>query len=66
MGVTIGTLSSSVTVGEGGGGGSQPDPQFVEQIVAIVMRRIKHEQRHEQRVQSEMKVPDRMSEPTTD
>ena len=65
MGVTIGTLSSTVTVGDGSGG-TPLDPQVVEQIVQIVMRRIKDEQRHEQRFASDMKVPDRMSEPTTD
>ena len=64
MGVTIGTLSSTVSVGDGRAAGGL-DPQAVEQIVAVVMARLKEEQRHEQRLRSEMSVPDRMSEPTT-
>ena len=68
MAVTIQRLSSTVTVGEGRGGGGADgplDPQAVEQIVAVVMARLKEEQRHEQRLRSEMSVPERMSGPTT-
>ena len=64
MAVTIQRLSSTVTVGDGPAEG-RLDPAYVEQIVAVVMARLKDEQRHEQRLRSEMSVPERMSEPTT-
>jgi hypothetical protein len=67
MSVTIGTLNSTVEVTDGhGGGGGAIDARTIEQIVAIVLRRLKEEQRHEKRMQDETRIPDRMSEPTTD
>jgi hypothetical protein len=53
-------------VTDGHGGGGAIDPRTIEQIVAIVLRRLKEEQRHEKRMQDETRIPDRMSEPTTD
>lgn len=62
MAVTIGTLNSKLDVSDAT---HPPDAQSVEQIVALVMKRLKEEQRHEKQLEEQGEIPDRMSEPTT-
>ena len=58
MPVTINNLSSTVSMVDGAGGAMPPE--MIEQIVRIVLERL----REEQSVKKEQQIPDRMSEST--
>jgi hypothetical protein len=55
MAVTINNLSSTVSMAEGGAG---VGPEVIEQIVRIVLRRL----REEESAKQDQRIPERMSE----